>query len=189
MPGPLFSITVAESARRGPMAGPLIIMGHGILELSLVVFIILGIAPLLHAPSTITAIGIVGGLALMYMGYKLIKDARAAHFSTAGEKAHEGIHPILSGIIGSVSNPYWIMWWVTVGMGYLVGSIKFGLAGVAAFFTGHIAADLGWYSLVSLAVAKGKRLIGDKGYRTLLYSCGFFLVFLGIWFLKRAVGG
>lgn len=184
VPGPLFSITIAESAKRGATAGPLIIIGHGILELSLVVLIILGIAPFLTAPLTRTVISMIGGIVLMYMGYRLIKDARNAHFSTAGKKTQKGIHPILSGIIGSISNPYWIIWWVTIGMGYLVSSLKFGMLGVAVFFTGHITADLGWYSIISFAVAKGKRVIGDKGYRVLLYICGAFLIVFGVWFVK-----
>lgn len=184
VPGPLFSITVAESAKRGIMAGPLIIIGHGILELSLVILIILGIAPLLTAPLTKMIISAIGGLVLMYMGYRLIKDARNAHFSMVGKNAQKGIHPVLSGIIGSISNPYWIIWWVTIGMGYLVSSLKFGMLGVAVFFIGHITADLGWYSVISFTIAKGKEVMGDKGYRVLLYLCGGFLVVFGIWFVK-----
>lgn len=184
VPGPLFSITVAESAKRGAAAGPLIIIGHGILELSLVILIILGIAPFLTAPLTKTIISVIGGLVLMYMGCRLIKEAGNARFSTAGESKQKGIHPVMSGIICSVSNPYWIIWWVTIGMGYLVSSLKFGMPGVAVFFIGHIAADLGWYSLISFGIAKGKKVIGDKGYRFLLCSCGAFLLVFGLWFLK-----
>lgn len=121
---------------------------------------------------------------LIYMGYMLVRDGRHARLSVAREEARKGIHPVLSGIIGSVSNPYWIIWWVTIGMGYLVSSLKFGMLGVAVFFVGHIAADLGWYSIVSFAIARGKRVIGDRGYRGLLYLCGTFLIVFGIWFLK-----
>jgi threonine/homoserine/homoserine lactone efflux protein len=184
VPGPLFSITVAESAKRGAIAGPLIIIGHGILELSLVVLIILGIAPFLTAPSTKAVIGVIGGMVLIFLGYRLIRDARTARFSTDSEMKQKGIHPVWSGIIGSVSNPYWIIWWVTIGIGYLVSSLAFGMLGVAVFFAGHIAADLGWYSLISFAVAKGRRVIGDRGYRILLSLCGAFLVVFGLWFLK-----
>jgi threonine/homoserine/homoserine lactone efflux protein len=184
VPGPLFSITVAESARRGAIAGPLIIIGHGILELALVVLIILGITPFLASPSTKMIISIVGGLVLIIMGYGLIRDARGAKLLITEGEGHKGIHPVLSGVIGSISNPYWSIWWVTIGMGYLVSSLKFGWLGVAVFFIGHIMADLGWYSLISLAIAKGKKGIGDRGYRFLLYCCGTFLIFFGLWFLK-----
>lgn len=184
VPGPLFSITVAESAKRGAVAGPLIIIGHGLLELSLVVLIVLGVTPFLTARSTRLIITMAGGILLMYMGYRLITDARTARLLISAERRQGGIHPVLSGIIGSVSNPYWSIWWVTIGLGYLVSSLKFGILGVFLFFIGHIVADFAWYSLISLTVSKGKKMIGDKGYRFLLYSCGIFLVFFGIWFLK-----
>jgi threonine/homoserine/homoserine lactone efflux protein len=184
VPGPLFSITIAESAKRGAIAGPLIIIGHGMLELTLVILIILGITPFLSSPSVKMIISIVGGLVLIFMGYGLIRDARGAKLIIAEGDGRKGIHPVFSGIIGSISNPYWSIWWVTIGMSYLVSSIKFGWLGVAVFFVGHIMADLGWYSLISLAIAKGRKGIGDRGYRFLLYCCGTFLVFFGLWFLK-----
>ena len=184
VPGPLFSITVAESAKRGASAGPLIIIGHGILEISLITLIILGVTPFLTSPSAKTVICATGGLVLIYMGYRLIRDARGIRLFLTGGEARKGLHPVFTGIVGSVSNPYWIIWWVTIGLGYLVSSLKFGFLGVVAFFIGHITADLAWYSLISLAVSKGKKIMGDRGYRSLLYACGVFLVFFGIWFLK-----
>jgi threonine/homoserine/homoserine lactone efflux protein len=35
LPGPLLTVTISESARRGFKAGPLLITGHGLLEFSL----------------------------------------------------------------------------------------------------------------------------------------------------------
>jgi threonine/homoserine/homoserine lactone efflux protein len=90
----------------------------------------------------------------------------------------------VSGIIGSISNPYWTIWWATIGLGYLVSSFKFGMLGVAVFFIGHILADLFWYSLISFSVARGKRFIGDRGYKALFYMCGIFLILFGLWFIQ-----
>jgi len=118
------------------------------------------------------------------MGFGLIRDARGATLLVSEGAGRKGIHPVFSGIIGSVSNPYWSIWWVTIGMSYLVSAVTFGWLGVAVFFTGHIMADLGWYSLISFAVSRGKKVIGDRGYRFLLYSCGAFLILFGLWFLK-----
>ncbi len=184
VPGPLFTITVAESARKGFISGPLIILGHGILELSLIVLLILGLAPFFSDPTVIIVISILGGLMLVNMGYRMIREARSAHLSTSVSSGSKGMHPILSGIIGSISNPYWTIWWATIGLGYLVSSFKFGMNGVAVFFIGHILADLLWYSLISFSVAKGERFIGDRGYKALLYICGIFLILFGLWFIQ-----
>ena len=48
-PGPILTVTIAESARRGFKAGPLIISGHALLELILVLAIILGLGTYLKS--------------------------------------------------------------------------------------------------------------------------------------------
>ena len=45
MPGPLLTFTVSESPQRGAITGPLVILGHGILELALVLALLSGMAP------------------------------------------------------------------------------------------------------------------------------------------------
>ena len=47
MPGPLLTVTVSESSRRGMSTGPLMIFGHGLLELALIVALVSGLAPIL----------------------------------------------------------------------------------------------------------------------------------------------
>ncbi len=186
VPGPLFTITVSESVKRGAVAGPLIIFGHGILELLLVVLLMFGVAPFLAAEGARLSIAIIGGTILVVMGVVMIKDARTIKLDIAAVRNGRGLHPVMSGIVGSLSNPYWLIWWATAGLGYLVSSMKYGFAGIAAFFTGHIAADLAWYSLLSFAISKGRKMIGNRGYRYMLYVCGSFLIAFGAWFISWA---
>ena len=82
----------------------------------------------------------------------------------------------------SAANPYWLIWWLTIGLGYVMFSMKFGVLGVALFFTGHILADFAWYTLVSGAVAQGRRFISDRLYRNFLAACGVFLFGFGGYF-------
>ncbi len=186
VPGPLFTITVGESVKRGFIAGPLIILGHGILELILVLLIVTGVTPFLTGERTRIAVAVAGGVILLVMGGMMIKDASGARLVMTAGKNERGLHPVIAGIVGSLSNPYWLIWWATAGLGYLVSSVKYGFVGVAAFFAGHIAADLAWYSLLSLAVSKGRRVLGDRGYSFMLYCCGFFLIGFGGWFISWA---
>lgn len=183
VPGPLFTLTVSESARKGFRAGPLIILGHGLLELTIVFLLVFEIT-ILSGENAKTYTGLVGGLVLIVMGGMLIRDARTAQLNYSSETdERSGINPVIAGIVGSLSNPYWTVWWVTIGLGYLVSSLRFGMWGVVAFFAGHISADLAWYSIVSFAVARGRRIMGEKGYRHLLSACGIFLVLFGGWFI------
>ncbi|UCG78406.1 MAG: LysE family transporter [Nitrospirota bacterium] len=186
VPGPLFTITVAESAKRGFISGPLIILGHAILELTLIALLLIGLSPFFKRQGVIIAISLLGGAMLVIMGAMMIRDARHARISVELEGEGSGMHPVIAGIVGSISNPYWTIWWATIGLGYLVSAIKLGILGIVVFFIGHITADLVWYSLISFTVAKGKKFMGDKGYRILLYICGIFLVVFGIWFISGA---
>ena len=183
VPGPLFTITVSESLRRGFKTGPLIIFGHGLLEITIVILFFFGITPFLAEERTRQLICVAGGIILMIMGVMLFRDAGKTGLDLSPGEKRTGLHPVVSGILGSLSNPYWIIWWVTIGLGYLVSSLRYGIPGVIAFFSGHISADLLWYSMISYAVSRGQKIMGERGYRYLLSACGIFLIFFGGWFL------
>jgi len=186
VPGPLFTLTVSESVRRGAATGPLIILGHSLLEIMVVVLVLSGLSPFLRHDTTRQLISIIGGCMLVVMGILLLRDVPKARLDAPAEKKGKGMNLIVTGIVGSITNPYWVIWWATIGLGYLVSSLRFGTAGVIVFFLGHISADLAWYSLVSYAVSKGKTIMGEKGYRAILLFCGIFLILFGGWYVQSA---
>ncbi|OCC14428.1 lysine exporter protein (LysE/YggA) [Dissulfuribacter thermophilus] len=190
MPGPLLTVTIAESIKKGFWAGPLIITGHSLLELCLIILILLGLGPYLKIPMVMGTIAFIGGIMLLWMGYSMFKEASNLSLSFAEKKQEvsnpNGKNTLLLGIIFSISNPYWTLWWVTIGLGYLTSAIKFGSIGIISFFIGHIAADYTWYSIVSFGTSKGSALIGDHHYRTIIRCCAICLVLFGSWFVVSA---
>ena len=190
MPGPLLTVTVAESARIGFRAGPLLITGHAILELMLVVAIVRGLGPFLKSPSVMGIIALFGGGMLLWMGVDMIRNSRGLSLNRqeTGNHGKRTPHPVLIGILASLSNPYWTLWWATIGLGYLVAAMKYGAKGVVVFFLGHIAADYAWYALISLGISRGKRFLKDKAYQIMIRVCGLFLIGFGAWFLLSARG-
>jgi threonine/homoserine/homoserine lactone efflux protein len=185
MPGPLLTITIAESARRGFRAGPLLMTGHALLELLLILAIIKGLGPYLRTPLIMGIIALVGGAVLVWMGTDMIRTAGNLSLEGEGSEASSRHmpHPLLTGILASISNPYWTIWWVTIGMAYLMAAIKFGYTGVIVFFLGHISADFAWYSVVSYGISRGKKLFKNKSYQMMIRVCGLFLLGFGGWFL------
>lgn len=181
MPGPLLTVTISESSRRGFAAGPLLIAGHAILELALVVALLLGLAPFFQMPVIFVATAITGAFILLWMAFNMFRSLPTLSLSLEENKKSEN-HPIVSGILMSVANPYWIIWWATIGLGYILYSWRFGLWGVAFFFTGHILADLIWYSMISAAVARGRSFLNDRLYRGLIAVCAVFLVLFACYF-------
>ena len=181
MPGTLLTATISESSRRGFIAGPLMIAGHAILEIILIACLLAGLGPLLEQESVFAVIAITGAVVILWMASGMIRSIPGLSLALEAEGGRAG-NPVVTGILMSLSNPYWIIWWATIGLGYILYSWSFGIAGLVFFFTGHILADLAWYALVSAAVAKGRRFMTDRAYRMLIAVCALFLVLFAIYF-------
>lgn len=189
MPGPLLTVTISESARRGARVGPLLMLGHSMLELVLVIALTAGLKRYLHNDMFITTVSILGGIFLAWMGYGMLKEVIRGSVSLDLSAGPSGITlgPVLAGILVSLSNPYWTIWWATFGLSYITKAWALGLTGVAFLYTGHILADFTWYGAVSFAVAKGRGLMSDRLYRGIIAVCGAFLVFLAVSFIKNGM--
>ncbi|MGA2507554.1 MAG: LysE family transporter [Chitinispirillaceae bacterium] len=187
MPGPLLTATVGESVRYGPRAGPLLIAGHAILEFALVVALFLGLAPLLIDKKVTAWISLAGSLILLWLSFGMFRTLSSLSLRAvdSSEKSHGRL--ITSGILVSLSNPYWTIWWATFGLAYILQSRQLGMVGVVVFFVGHVFADLAWYSLVSFSVGKGRRFFNDTTYRRLVGFCAFFLSGFAVWFFCAGI--
>ena len=190
-PGPLLAFNIRETLRRGFLAGPYVAAGHAILELLVVVLLALGVSQLFDSDVAAGIIGVLGGLFLLWMGSRMVRNpgqgAPSASHSPA--LAHRGgvTGPMLGGALVSLSNPYWTIWWLTVGATFMTQSMELGLLGIGAFYVGHILSDISWYSLVSFAIASGRRLVTDRVYRGIMLGCGVFLVAMGGYFIVTGV--
>jgi threonine/homoserine/homoserine lactone efflux protein len=181
MPGPLLTATISESSQRGFVTGPLLIAGHAILELGLIIALLLGLAPFLQQPAVFVTTALVGSVILCWMAYGMFRSLPSLQLSwEADQKKRNNL--VLSGILMSVANPYWIIWWATIGLGYIIYSRQFGLWGVSFFFTGHILADLIWYSVIAAMVAGGRHFLTNNLYRGLIAVCAVFLVLFAGYF-------
>lgn len=190
MPGPLLTATISETARRGFIAGPLVVFGHFLLEMALVIGLAAGLSRYLAHNTFTGVIGLVGGIILIWMGWGIVKETRSPGFSLsieAGGEESPGMGPIVAGIITSLSNPYWSLWWATIGASYLVLAMQKGKCGIISFFTGHILADFVWYSLIALAIVTGRKFLNDRVYKGILAVCGLFLLALGLYFLYTGI--
>jgi len=184
-PGPLLTITIGESAKRGGITGPMIVLGHGILEFILLILIIFGLGSILNNEIIFSSIALGGGIILIYMGYGTIRDLKNYQLSVNPPDLHKGLHPVISGIVVSLSNPYWFIWWITIGMGYVVFARESGIKGVFIFFVGHILSDLVWYSFVSYGIQFGGKFFSIKVIRIILLVCSMFLMFFGCYFIFK----
>lgn len=188
MPGSLLTYVIRKALSNGAKAGLIVVLGHGILEASLVTLIFLGFDRLLKSDTAQIVIGITGGLLLCLMGIKMAVDSyrNKVKVEVSSGKA-EGGSMVLSGIVLSAANPYFLLWWAIIGLGFIMQAhASFGYPGVIIYYCGHISADLAWYSLVSFVVGKTRKFIKEKPYRIIIALLGCLLVFFGVRFIYDA---
>ncbi len=192
-PGPLLAYDIRETARRGFWTGPWIATGHSALEAAVVALLAAGALAFLKSDTAFVAIALIGSAILLWMGWGMVRrpssGAPASASGGSGEVERGAFgHPLFGGALVSLSNPFWSLWWATVGLTFITRPEyrALGALGVAAFYFGHILSDYAWYALVSAGVASGRRILTDTFYRRLVLVCGLFLWVMAAYFLTEA---
>jgi threonine/homoserine/homoserine lactone efflux protein len=185
VPGPMLTVSMTEAIKKGYRAGTSVVFGHVIAETGMIVLLALGLSQIIGLKAPFIAICIIGGAFLVFMGVNLIKSGQRNASIEIAEEEPKFVHgPIYGGLITSVSNPYFFMWWFTVGATFVFEGLRLaGLVGLAAFLIGHWASDFSWYGFVSFCTERGAAVAGDKAYRFVLIGCGVFLSLLGLVFV------
>ncbi len=186
--GVLFITAFGVGLSGAMMPGPLIVLGHALLELALLIALLAGFSTILLMPRVGQTVAIVGGSFLLYLGFCMIKDILKGKLTLPDDQPEQVsstplMHPIVAGILISVSNPYWSIWWATIGLSYLTIAWKSSTSGIVSFYSGHILADLFWYSLIAFIISTGSRWLNPLVYRLILLLCSIFLLGLGIYFI------
>lgn len=189
MPGSLLTYTIRKALSEGPRAGFIIVAGHALLELALVIVIFLGFDMVLQSKAAQVGIGLVGGALLAYMGLDMIRSSAKNRLTVQMDSDRTGSGSmVVYGIVLSATNPYFLLWWAIVGLGFIMQSYQtLGYMGAGIYYLGHIAADFGWYGLISIVVGKTRKFIKEKPYRVIIIALGAMLIFFGIKFILGAV--
>lgn len=189
MPGPLFAANLLQGTRGGAKSGFMISVGHMLVELPLVMLIGVGISNLLNLPGFSTIVGLVGGSALILFGAFQIRDVTLGSFNiepVKDAKLHKRSLMLGVGLTGL--NPFFIVWWLTVGLGLVVQAVELGaLLGVFIMYISHVWMDYAWLTGTAYLSAKGKTLLKARGYRLLLAGLALLLVYFGVGFIARAI--
>ncbi|HIE31623.1 MAG TPA: LysE family translocator [Methanosarcinales archaeon] len=182
VPGPMLFATIEASLRKGWIAGLMIVLGHVVVEILICTMIFLGFS--IANDIVFNVVSLVGGGALIIFGMMTIHSSRNATFDVKGGIAGS---PVVAGTLTSVSNPYFLIWWLTIGNSMVMDGLKIGFIAAALFITGHWIADMVWYVSVSTISSSGGKLMSDLTYRAFLSGCGVFLVCFGIYYATAIV--
>jgi len=181
-PGPVTAAAIAMGSRNR-FAGPLMAIGHGIIEFPLMILIILGMDKILKSTPTKITIGLAGGAFLLFMAIGMLKSSRRKEQLNA-KPTRTG--PLTAGILLSVGNPYFLIWWATVGLALAMTAKGLGIWAFALFAIVHWLCDLVWLTTLSWASFKGSILLGPRNQRIVLLICGLALLAFGLFFIYSA---
>jgi threonine/homoserine/homoserine lactone efflux protein len=181
-PGPLTVVTVDQGAR-SPRAGVLIALGHGVVEFPLMALIVVGFAPILEHRTFGAAVGVAGGIVLLWMGVGLLRGLRRG-LETAERRASS---PFMAGMLMSAANPYFLVWWATVGATLVFRAREYGLWPLVIFAVVHWSLDLVWDYVLAAASHRGFKVLGERFLTGVSLVSGLLLLFFGVRFLMDAL--
>lgn len=181
-PGPMTAAALQQGSRSA-FTGIYIALGHAVIEMPLIFLIYLGVGNVLHIEGVRITIGIAGGIYLLFIGIGLLRP------QVNGESDKDTSTPssFFSGIFLSGGNPYFLLWWGTIGAGLVIGAARFGLVGLILFAALHWLCDLVWYSFLSFASFKGIKMFGAGLYKKVSVICGLAMLFYGGAFIVNAL--
>jgi len=90
---------------------------------------------------------------------------------------------VVAGVVTSLFNPFFFLWWATIGSMLIMNSLSFGLTGFVLFIPVHWLCDLIWLSFISILIYRTQSLWGRKFQEGLFMICSLLLIGFGAWFL------
>lgn len=181
-PGPVFAAAVTKGYK-DKMAGVKIALGHGMVEIPLMIVIAavgLGAEELFDEPGVKLGIGLVGGILLIFLGVTMIRTRKNI---AEGGKEETAWNATTAGIITTSANPYFFVWWATVGVAMILNAQWFGPMVVVVFAAVHWSCDLAWYSFTSFAVYRTKHLWTPLVHEIVFGACGVTMIAFGLYFM------
>jgi len=181
-PGPITAAAIAMGARNR-FAGALIAVGHGIIEFPLMVLIILGMDAVLKSAATKVVIGFAGGVFLLFMAIQMMRSLNGTEEQEV-KVTRSG--PVVAGIVLSGGNPFFLIWWASVGLNLAITAVGFGIWAFVLFAIVHWLCDLIWFSVLSWASFKGSVLLGPRRQKAILWICSLAMFAFGLFFIYNA---
>lgn len=182
MPGPMLAVTLTKSYR-SPWTGTWLSIGHAVIEVPLILLIYFGFAQFFQITVVRLMLSVAGSGMIIWMGVSMFRARR--------EVARKGkdlpYNAFTAGILTSVFNPFFLIWWATIGSMLIMRIIEFGTMGLIAFTLVHWLCDLAWLTLVSNVIYRTHAFWKQRVQEWLFIACSLLLVGFGIWFLVSGI--
>jgi len=141
-------------------------------------------------PTIKGVIGLVGGVGLVGFGalqiYSTIKNK--PEFGEVPKNRSVPASSLMLGLALTGLNPYFILWWLTVGSVLIVQALAFAaIVGVLIMYISHVWMDYAYLTAIAHLGKRGKGLIGSRYYKLVLVAFGLILIYYGSTFILNVV--
>ena len=182
-PGPLFAANITYGLREGFRSGIKIAIGHSIVELPLVILLGIGVFSLEIFPEFRVIISIFGAITLFGFAGIQIKSIFKKKSDISTKPKHG---PIITGILFSALNPFFIIWWLTIGFKLISDAMLiWAFVGILIVFVLHIWMDFVWLGMVAFFASKSVKIISNRNYKIMIVGLSLILIYFGIVFLTE----
>ncbi len=182
MPGPMTAVTLAKSYK-SPWAGVWISLGHAVIEVPLILLIYFGFAQFFQNSIVRLVLSVVGSGMIIWLGVSMFR-ARTGVVRKGKDLPYNAF---LAGIFASGFNPFFLLWWATIGSMLIMRILEFGTTGLIVFTIVHWLCDLVWLSLLSNVIYRTHTFWGQRLQEWLFIACSLLLIGFGLWFLVSGI--
>jgi len=191
-PGPLFIVTLERAVGSRGRSGLDAALGHTVVELPLVLGLAVGaLVWLQNSPLALKVIGLVGGVVLLFFAGLQVWEAKTGvklENSAVSQRVEEQSgRGIFFGILFTAMNPFFIVWWLTVGWSLIVQASLLGaLVGVLVMYLAHVWMDFAWLGGTGFIASRRKLSLGPW-FRILLIVFAAAMAYFGLSFIASSV--
>jgi len=187
-PGPLFFVTVSHGARLGAKSGLVFSIAHTLVEFTLVMLLAGGLLTVANEPVVKLTVGVAGGVVLLVFGALQIRGSLTSRFDEVRSRRVATRNLLLIGLVFTGLNPFFVVWWLTVGASLILGALEIAsFAGVVFMYVCHVWMDYLWLTSVAHFSKMGTNVVGLKWYRFVMAVFGAFLIYFGLTFLINSL--
>ena len=180
-PGPLLTLVISESLRRGAAAGVRVALAPLVSDLPIIILVLLGLGRVAPTGMLPGILALAGGSLVIWMG--------VGELRSTGDVAVESrvqTHPLRRGVWVNVLSPYPYLFWLGVGGPILLKAWDHKQGAPFVFLGSFYLLLVGSKAL--LACAAGRMVfLGSKGYRITLRVLGLLFCLFGLSLIKEGL--
>lgn len=174
-PGPITFEVIKRGVSEGLLSALKVDLGAVAADAIFFVLIAIGLSQLLESSTGRIAMWLCGCALLVFLGlrgiYKLLRKNGAVN-----DDKEQGASPAAAGFLICITSPFAIVWWTGVFAGTMAVHLGNDVASLLAMFAGIAIACLGWYALIGMISAAGKKVFRPSWMSGLSLICSLMML-------------